>query len=171
MTAKNLTLRNHPNAVVILLPFKDCLSRPSPMGKVSAQVLTEEDMQDCLPSWLVSLSNKSAAIPLPSFLRNATFPSGKVLVAENPQPTQPLLFYHNNRKSKIERSAIPHNSARVFSERFCVRKSQFSAGILCVFQGKLAHFWHKRSAENRSRVVKVLPREKEEPPCPTQSLP
>ena len=53
-------------------------------------------------------------------------------------------------------ATIPHNSARVFSERFCVRKRQFFAGILCVFQGKLAHFWHKRSAENRRRIVTVL---------------
>ena len=62
----------------------------------------------------------------------------------------------NRKQYRSATATIPHNSASVFSERFCVRKSQFSAGILCVFQGKLAHFWHKRSAEDRRRSVKVL---------------
>ena len=62
----------------LLVSLKICLSRPSPMGKVAALVLTEEEKpQDFPPSRVVRLSTKSVAIPLPpTFV--GTFPSGKV---------------------------------------------------------------------------------------------
>ena len=53
--------------------------------------------------------------------------------------------------------AIPHNSARTFSWRFCGGKRQFFAGILCVFQEKITNFQRKRSAEGRRRICAVLP--------------
>ena len=67
-----------PTAVAVFLLFKFSLSRPSPMGKVAALVLTEEDKtHDFSPSQLVPLSSIPAAIPLPpTFV--GTFPSGKV---------------------------------------------------------------------------------------------
>ena len=60
--------------------------------------------------------------------------------------------------------AIPRKSSREFSLRFCVRKRQFPAGILCVLQGKAAHFWRKRSAEDRRRICVVLPKRKQPRP-------
>ena len=67
-----------PTAVAVFLPFKNSLSRPSPMGKVAALVLTEEEKKrDFPPSQLIPLSPIPAAIPLPPTVVG-TFPSGKV---------------------------------------------------------------------------------------------
>ena len=67
-----------PKAVAIAEPFKISLSRPSPMGKVAALVLTEEEKtQDFPPSRLVLLSTRFYTIPLPPTVVG-TFPSGKV---------------------------------------------------------------------------------------------
>ena len=67
-----------PKAVAIVELFKISLSRPSPMGKVAALVLTEEEKTQDFPSFpLVLLSPISSAFPLPpTFV--GTFPSGKV---------------------------------------------------------------------------------------------
>ena len=67
-----------PKAAAIVEQFKIRLSRPSPMGKVAALVLTEEEKtQDFPPSPLVLLPPIPGAFPLPpTFV--GTFPSGKV---------------------------------------------------------------------------------------------
>ena len=78
VTSENPTLTQPTSCNQNRIAFKISLSRPSPMGKVAALVLTEEDKRNvpCRLSWFPSPTIFSA-IPLPPTIVG-TFPSGKV---------------------------------------------------------------------------------------------
>ena len=67
--------------------FKIRLTRPSPMGKVAALVLTEEEKtHDFTPSWFVPLSLFPSAFPLPP-TPSAPSPLGRFLGAPKDERT------------------------------------------------------------------------------------